>query len=353
MLVAMKNGWLVLADEAKGRTGYCCPDCHEPVILRRGRHKIAHFAHRPGSHCRLSEGETAEHLLGKRQLFQWYRQKGRQVALEVYLPRIAQRPDLLLTDNDQRVAIEFQCSPLSLKRLRERNAGYRRCGIAFHWLLGAPYQRRRLQRAKVAQFTQWINGRPGLLFWDTRLGRLVVKHNFARCSFIHGVGQQQLMIVKTQAHYLDDLQYGHGAMAARQLLFDLPDHRPLAACPMVCHDVIPTWPVLDEPVIMWRIRVAEALINLPIFHYWSRQDWQIWLNTMAAKHWLGFGCIDGQLLHQTLFASLTHDLLTARILITCPGGYLLFQYPHWFINLQEKMNFLARGGFDRHKRENG
>ena len=344
MLVAMKDGQLVFADEATGRTGYCCPGCHEPVILRRGQHKIAHFAHRPVSQCQLSEGETTEHLLGKRQLFQWYRQQGRSVALEVYLAQIAQRPDLLLTDGDQRVAIEFQCSPLSLHRLRERNAGYRQCGIAVHWLLGAPYQRRRLQRGKVAQFTQWVGGRPGLLFWDTRLGHLVVRRDFVWCSFIRGTGMSRLMVIKTQIHHLANLQYGYGAMAARQLLADLPEHRPLAACPLVCHDTVPTWPVLDEPVIMWRIRVIEGLIGLPIFYYWSKTAWQAWLKATAAKHWLGFGCIDGGALRQALLAALTHDLLAMRILLACPGGYLLFQYPRWFTNVQEKLNLLARGG---------
>lgn len=344
MLVAMKEGQLVLADEAMGRTGYCCPGCHEPVILRRGRHKIAHFAHRPGSQCRLSEGETAEHLLGKRQLFQWYRQQGRSVALEVYLTQIAQRPDLLLTDGGQRVAIEFQCSLLSLHRLRERNAGYRQCGIGFHWLLGAPYQRRQLHRGKVAQFTQWVGGQPGLLFWDTRLGRLVISRDFAQCSFIHGTGTSRLGVIKIQIHRLDGLQYGHGAMTARQLLADLPAHRPLAACPLVCHDTVPTWPVLDEPVIMWRIRVIEELTNLPVFYYWSKAAWQAWLKATGAEHWLGFGCIDGCALRQALLVALTHDLLARRILLACPGGYLLFQHPRWFTNVQEKLNLLARGG---------
>lgn len=57
MLVAMKAGHLILAERACGRDGYSCPGCHEPVILRRGRHKIAHFAHRPGSPVSWARGK--------------------------------------------------------------------------------------------------------------------------------------------------------------------------------------------------------------------------------------------------------------------------------------------------------
>lgn len=348
MLVAVKAGRLVLADNAQEKTGYRCPGCNELVILRRGRHKIAHFAHRPGSKCRLGEGETSEHLLGKRQLLQWYRQQGYQVKLEAYLPQIAQRPDLLLTEKDRRVAIEFQCSPLSLERLRERNAGYRQCGISFHWLLGAPYQKRRLQMAKVAQFTQEVAGRPVLLFWDTRVGRLLVQRDLLRCSFVHGTEMGPVMMIRAQIHHLNGIQYGRGGgVIVRQMLTSLPGHYPLAACPLVCHDTVPTWPVLDEPVIMWRIRVVMALIHQPVFTFWSQANWREWLAVMAADHWLNFGCLDGQSLRDNLLVIFTQELLRERVLIACPDGYILFQHPVWFTSVPEKLKYLERGGFSR------
>lgn len=346
MLVAMKKGQLILAEDVHNKDGYSCPGCGEPVILRRGHHKIAHFAHRPGSQCRLGEGETAEHLLGKQQLFQWYQQQGRHVELEVYLPSINQRPDLLLTDGNRRVAIEFQCSPLSLQRLLERNTGYRQCGICFHWLLGAPYQGRRLQSAKIAQFTQEVGGHPGLFFWDTRVGRLVVKRDLVRCSFIRHPAMEPRAMVKYQMRRLSALQYGRGQcpLSIRQLVVSLPGHRPLATCPLVCHDVIPSWPTLDEPVILWRIRIIAWLMDQPLFHYWSYQDWEEWLYELTGNHWLGYGCLDAATIHQQLITAFTNDLLSYRILLACPGGYLLFKYPRWFANVPEKINLLDRGG---------
>lgn len=348
MLVATKAGRLVLAENASGKNGYFCPGCGEPVILRKGQHKIAHFAHRPGSKCQLGEGETAEHLLGKRQLFQWYQQQGRHVELEVYLPRVNQRPDLLLVDGKKKVAIEFQCSPLSLQRLLERNTGYRRCGMQFHWLLGAPYQGRHLRSAKIAQFTQEVAGRPGLLFWDTRVGRLVVKRDLARCSFIRQPGLGPRATIKYQMRRLNALQYGSGhSLPVQQLVGELAAYRPLAACPLVCHDVMPSWPTLDEPVILWRMRVIRALVKRPLFCYWPVDVWQEWVAEVASNHWLGYGCIDATIMHQQAITALTADLLSYQYLLACPGGYLLFRYPRWFDSVQEKMNLLNRGGFSQ------
>ncbi|MGN1279656.1 MAG: competence protein CoiA family protein, partial [Limosilactobacillus sp.] len=263
--------------------------------------------------------------------------------LEVYLPQINQRPDLLLTDGKRKVAIEFQCSPLSLRRLRERNAGYQRCGIYFHWLLGAPYQCRRLQAAKIAQFTQKVGGRPVLLFWDTRIGRLLVAHDLARCSFVRRPLSGPSAVIKYQMRRLNALQYGRGQCPAP--IHQLAIGHPLAACPLVCHDLTPSWPTLDEPVILWRIWVVKALVNQPLFQYWSANDWLDWIVELTGDHWLGYGCIDAAAMHHQLIAAFTDDLLRARVLLACPGGYLLFRYPRWFNNLQEKMNLLDRGGF--------
>ncbi len=61
--VAGLAGMLVWASEAaeldERPSGLLCVGCEEPVILRSGEHRRAHFAHRPGATC--SGGETALH----------------------------------------------------------------------------------------------------------------------------------------------------------------------------------------------------------------------------------------------------------------------------------------------------
>lgn len=125
----------VLAELATKGQQYHCPNCREPVILRQGAVKLPHFAHRQHSECSqaFSEGESREHLLGKRQLYGLFHPHGR---LEVYLPNLKQRPDLLLG----RTAVEYQCSPLDFQRFLDRTAGYLDNDYQPIWILGSRFR---------------------------------------------------------------------------------------------------------------------------------------------------------------------------------------------------------------------
>ncbi len=82
------------------------------------------------------KGRLPKHLLGKQQIYEWAAQRGWQSQLEPYLKKIAQRPDILVQIHGQPLALEFQCSPLSVQRLQERNDGYHSQVIGVYWLLG-------------------------------------------------------------------------------------------------------------------------------------------------------------------------------------------------------------------------
>lgn len=119
--------------QLKKMNWFCC-DCQEPVILKAGRIKQMHFAHGKDSECQsFSEGETREHLAGKTLLYQNCCHHQIQVELEAYLPKLKQRPDVLV---DQKLALEFQCSPLSFERLKERTDNYQKHGYEVLWILG-------------------------------------------------------------------------------------------------------------------------------------------------------------------------------------------------------------------------
>ncbi|KMK74802.1 hypothetical protein AB990_20190 [Alkalihalobacillus pseudalcaliphilus] len=112
--------------------------------MKLGDKKIWHFAHKSNQSCFVEmERETKYHLQGKKLLYQWFKHQNIQVALEVYLPFIRQRPDLLVKVNQKVYAIEFQCSSLSLASIRKRNAGYRQIGITPIWILGGHQLRRK------------------------------------------------------------------------------------------------------------------------------------------------------------------------------------------------------------------
>lgn len=131
-------------DKGKQQT-YFCPGCHERVFLKKGKIIQAHFAHFTNSTCSLfSEGETQEHLAGKKLLFEWFSNEKIPCQLEAYLPELKQRPDLLIwPDEDTPVAIEFQCSSLSIEKMLERTAGYQKNGYEVLWIAGSKFQLRK------------------------------------------------------------------------------------------------------------------------------------------------------------------------------------------------------------------
>lgn len=182
MLIAVnKQNQYCLADRAGPEEEYFCPACFKPVLLRRGQIKVSHFAHQQRSGCSfLAEGETTTHLRGKLSLFRYFSTFG-QVEIEPVLKEIGQRPDLLLVDqNESRLAIEYQCSPLSVKRLHERNAGYQKLGLRVLWLLGPRYLQRRLSGEMIARY---LSANQSLWFFVSDCRQFVVQDQFCKVDF--------------------------------------------------------------------------------------------------------------------------------------------------------------------------
>lgn len=138
---------------------FFCPQCKEALILKIGQIKIPHFAHQKNSQCDalFSEGESATHLLGKKQLFSFFQQRQLAVELEPFLHKLRQRPDLLVTKNNRHYAIEFQCSRLTSELYAERTKGYEMHNIVPVWLLQTPsdkYKARGLVKISINHFHQ-------------------------------------------------------------------------------------------------------------------------------------------------------------------------------------------------------
>lgn len=114
---------------------FTCPACRSAVRFKKGRVLRPHFAHIHRESCQFfAENESAEHLNLKGHLYNWARQSSvRSVKLEHFLPEIGQVADLWL---EGRLALEVQCSPLPIERLRERTFAYHDSGYEVVWLLG-------------------------------------------------------------------------------------------------------------------------------------------------------------------------------------------------------------------------
>ncbi|NQI36689.1 competence protein CoiA [Streptococcus suis] len=112
---------------------FCCPGCGGLVRYKSGKVLRSHFAHVTLRDCHyFSENESAQHLSLKSSLYKWL-QGQEEVELEAYLPATKQVADLLV---NQQLALEVQCSSLSISRLQERTMAYQQAGIAVLWLLG-------------------------------------------------------------------------------------------------------------------------------------------------------------------------------------------------------------------------
>lgn len=141
MLIAKNRQDDILhAGQANREEFYFCPGCGEKVFLKRGPYVTAHFSHYRKDQCvSFSEGETLEHLKGKKILYYWFKSSGLSVELEPYLKELKQRPDLLIRKGERRFAVEFQCSPMKESDFIKRTQGYISQDIEVIWILGSPF----------------------------------------------------------------------------------------------------------------------------------------------------------------------------------------------------------------------
>lgn len=139
MLIAInKNGKIVRAEkEILKKDKYYCPACKNRVYLKVGQVICPHFAHYHHKNCQVfSEGETNEHLKGKKELANYLKRMGKKIEVEAYLPELKQRPDLLILDDCKKTAIEFQCSSITVEKIGERTKGYLEANNDVLWILG-------------------------------------------------------------------------------------------------------------------------------------------------------------------------------------------------------------------------
>jgi len=188
MFVALANGSRVHAANADRAGQFCCPapDCGGVVTLKRGRIRIAHFAHKPGATCLYGSGETAEHDLAKSRLFQAFADLGREVELEPFIPvgQTYARPDLVVRRGNPPVAIEIQHSPIAFSEIERRTKVLSRAGLAVWWIVPIDLDSLEPSNGAVERYSprpyeRWLHEFHGGYLWyfDT-------KHDqFIRASF--------------------------------------------------------------------------------------------------------------------------------------------------------------------------
>ena len=191
MLVAALNGNRIEADIAERGLAYVCPECERPVILKRGRIKIAHFAHKPPTDCTWAKGETQAHLESKKLFRDSFVSRGLRVEVEFVVQSLPndRRADVMVWSPSQvRAAIELQHSNIGIEAIENRAFSYAREGIAQAWIpflkpkYMAQAERQRggsegdflIRRYPARPFERWAHAfhRKRLWFYDSKQKKL-------------------------------------------------------------------------------------------------------------------------------------------------------------------------------------
>lgn len=184
LLAHTKNLTLIDAEQVTqdSTQDYFCPSCKEPVFLKRGLKNVAHFCHYKHSECQaFSEGESKVHLAGKRFLYDFIKEAGYKVSLETYLPKLKQRPDLLIETKTEEIAVEFQCSPISVEKISQRTQGYLSAGYQVIWILGPTlHLKNNLLQLHIAMLNNFVITSPNILSLDIEKQRLLIHYHFQR-----------------------------------------------------------------------------------------------------------------------------------------------------------------------------
>ena len=201
MFVARNHkGLLCNALEEKIEKGadFVCPACSGAVRFKKGKVMQPHFAHVSLEQCHFyRENESAEHLSLKSELFRWAVQT-EEVEVEAFLPALQQIADLLV---DGKLALEVQCSPLSIERLQERTLSYRQHGYQALWLLGRKLWLKdsltRLQKDFL-----YFSKNMGFHLWELDQEKRVLRLKYLIHEDLHGKVQ----------HKTKTFPFGHGRL---------------------------------------------------------------------------------------------------------------------------------------------
>lgn len=112
-----------------------CPECSQEVVMKLGSKKIWHFAHLAGGSCQYEyDRESEYHLSGKLQLFNWLKKQGIDAELEHFDQQMKQKPDIAFEFQNQKYAVEFQCSVIPEEIFEKRTQTYLHYGVIPIWV---------------------------------------------------------------------------------------------------------------------------------------------------------------------------------------------------------------------------
>lgn len=137
MLVAFLDNTRIEASEAGKGPDYRCPKCRSRLVLRKGRIRVHHFAHKPPVTCSWARGETLAHLAAKRVVRKAFAERGLRAEVEHVVESLSgdRRADVMVwSPKGKPVAIELQHGSMGIEELEARTRSYLDAGTSVVWV---------------------------------------------------------------------------------------------------------------------------------------------------------------------------------------------------------------------------
>lgn len=113
---------------------FYCIGCKKEVVLKKGRIKVHHFAHKPPFSCNRGQGETEKHRECKEAIYKKLLMMPNVNNVDVEHDLGSSVADIYAVINNVPVAIEVQRSILSVNEIIRRTKEYERLGIHVLWV---------------------------------------------------------------------------------------------------------------------------------------------------------------------------------------------------------------------------
>lgn len=293
MLVALNDaGELIEANRAlPGR--YTCPICNRPVVLKKGKVKLPHFAHQTLKDCFMYtyKKETVAHIEGKYALYDLFDPS--TCFMEYYLSSIEQIPDCYHTSS---IAFELQMSVIPVSHIVTRTSGYNSIGVEVIWIAKFEDIKINDTQMKLTHFQKsLIHLASNVLFaYHTQLKSFfalqiirVLNHNEFEIKIIRIINGEailsiitdnQLMLTHRVLSKIETKKHIQNCLAKKSVLqptlsglYQLRiDHRNI---PEYLRIVIPEQIYIDKHPIEWQVELMVMIHN-------QQFDFEKWMNCL-------------------------------------------------------------------------
>ena len=128
------NGKVFAKDCEKEEGPFFCIGCKKELVLKKGRIKVHHFAHKPPFSCNRGQGETEKHRDCKESIYKMLLSMPNVRDVDIEHDLGSAVADVYAVINNVPVAIEVQRSILTVNEITRRTKEYQRLGVHVLWL---------------------------------------------------------------------------------------------------------------------------------------------------------------------------------------------------------------------------